>query len=174
MASLLRVPAPPVRLALPWYGCGASPRSQDTAAPDSGITNTADGAAISHNVPAAFDNDTFPDLDADPDHEATRRKGRARRKRQVDNAFKVRRSKRIAATEPVQDIPAAEKASKVKAAKFNMTGVSRSLVSALEESGILTHPPPSVLSASKLKRMGRTCIPRHRLAKLDAVVVPRG
>lgn len=116
----------------------------------------------------------FTASECDPDHELSRRKSRARRKRQVDSAFKLRRSKRIAAIEPAKYVPVAEKASKAKAAKFEMAGVSRSLAAALEESGVLARPPPPAISTSKLKMIGRACVPRRRLAELDAVVVPRG
>lgn len=76
--------------------------------------------------------------------------------------------------EPAKYVTVAKKAAKAKAAKIDMAGVSRSLATALEDSGVLARPPPSAISASKLKRMGRTYIPRHRLAELDAVVVPCG
>lgn len=62
----------------------------------------------------------------------------------------------------------------MKDAKLDMTGVSHALVSALEDSGALARPPPLAISASKLKRIGCTWIPRRRLTELDAVVVPRG
>lgn len=158
------LPAPPVRLPLPWYGCGAPARGQPIVLPE----------LRPDPVPTLESSVDLSAIEADPDHELTRRKSRVRRKRQADSASKLRRSERLAALEPAKYVPVAEKASKAKAAKFDMAGVSRSLATALEESGVLTRPPPAAISASKLKSIGRACVPRRRLAELDAVVVPRG
>jgi len=83
------------------------------------------------------------------------------------------RSVRLAAKEPAVYVGAVDKASRVKEAKLNMSGVSRSLSEAMVESRILHRPAPSAIPVSKLRKMGRSCIARRRLQELDAVVIPR-
>ena len=106
-------------------------------------------------------------------HELSRRKMRGRKRRILHSVHKECRSARLAAKEPAVYVGAVDKASRVKEAKLNMSGVSRSLSEAMVESGILHRPAPSAIPVSKLRKMGRSCIARRRLQELDAVVIPR-
>ena len=94
-------------------------------------------------------------------------------RRNLYSVHKEHRSARLAAKEPAVYVGAVDKASRVKEAKLNMSGVSRSLSEAMVESGILHRPAPSAIPVSKLRKMGRSCIARRRLQELDAVVIPR-
>lgn len=67
---------------------------------------------------------------------------RGRKRRLLSSTFKERRSARLAAKEP---------GAVDKAAKLNLSGVSRSLADAIEESGILRSPAPSVIPVSKVQ-----------------------
>ena len=60
-------------------------------------------------------------------HELSRRKMRGRKRRILHSVHKERRSARLAAKEPAVYVGAVDKASRVKEAKLNMSGVSRSI-----------------------------------------------
>lgn len=83
-----------------------------------------------------------------------------------------RRSERLGSKEPATYEHAISKASRVKAAKMDLVGVSRSLVVVIEDSGILQRPAPKAIPVSKLCRIGASCIPRGKLAALDMLVSP--
>lgn len=153
-------------LLLPWHGCSTTARTP--------VNNDQeeDGDLVAALAPSQ--GDALTDVGADPDHEHSRRKSRAHRKRAIDTSFKRHHSLRLAAMEPAVYVPVTEKASKAEAAKMELTGVSCSLVLDLEDSGVLARPPPSAISASKLKRIWHSCIPLSRLAALDAVVALHG
>lgn len=103
------------------------------------------------------------------DHELTRRKRRVRRKRAVDGASKRRHNKRLAAKERPQYEDTVAKAARVKATKFDMTGISSSLAAALADSGVLDRPPPSSIPKKALRRLGVACRVQ-RLEELDEAV----
>lgn len=107
-APVLHLPPPPVVLALPWYGYGAPARSSDEELLPSAKTTMAPAADAPDCATDASDSDAVPNIDADPDHEVACRRGRTRRKRQVNSAFKLRHNKHIAAAEPAQYVPTAE------------------------------------------------------------------
>lgn len=94
-------------------------------------------------------------------HVSSQQKLRARRKRAVDNASK----RRLAAKEPAMYVDAVTKASKVKAAKLDLTGVSSYVAAAMAESGVLDRPPPAAIPKKSLRRLGTAC----RLQRLDAL-----
>lgn len=77
------------------------------------------------------------------EHELTLRKQRVCQRRAAVAASKRRHSKRLAAKEPPQYVDAETKATRLKAAKLDLTGISNELASALADSGVLEHPPPS-------------------------------
>lgn len=52
---------------------------------------------------------------------------------------------------------ATSKASRVQAAKLDLSKASSALVSALEASGILQHPLPARIPSSRLRRLARVC-----------------
>lgn len=105
-------------------------------------------------------------------HELSRRKLRGRKRRLQSSAHKERRGARLAAKEPAEYVGGVDKAARVKAAKLNLAGVSRSLSEAIAESGILQRPAPRAIPVSKLRKMRRSCIARRRLAELEEVFVP--
>jgi hypothetical protein len=80
---------------------------------------------------------------AEEEHEVSARRRRARRKRAVDSASKVRRSRRLAAKEDPFYVDATTEASHVKAAKLDLDRASEHLKAALEASGVLERPPPA-------------------------------
>ena len=83
---------------------------------------------------------SLEELIAEKEHEVSIRRRRARRKRAADNASKLRRSIRLAAKENPFYEDTTSKASRVQAAKLDLTKASSTMVSALEASGILKCP----------------------------------
>lgn len=99
-------------------------------------------------------------------HEVSVRRGRARRKRAVDSASKLRRSDRLAAKEIPYYMNATTKATRVKTAKLDLSRASAKLKEAMADAQVLERPPPARIRASKLRCMGRVC----GLAGLGTVV----
>jgi hypothetical protein len=103
---------------------------------------------------------TFKDKDKEDDtmeHESLARKRRARRKREVDSAHKLRRSTRLMAKEePNFKLPAA-KAARVQTAKFDYSGVSRRLCAALARSKLLSDPTSPSSDDSTLVEIAAAC-----------------
>ena len=100
---------------------------------------------------------SLEELIAEKEHEVSIRRRRARRKRAADNASKLRRSIRLAAKENPFYEDATSKASRVQAAKLDLSKASSALGSALEASGILQRPPPARIPSSRLRRLARVC-----------------
>lgn len=98
-------------------------------------------------------------------------KHQTQRKRATDQVFK-RRSDRLAAKESVVYENAVIKASRVKAVKMDLLGVSRTLAVAIEDSGILHRPAPKAIPVSKLCRISASCILRSKLEVLGISVSP--
>lgn len=92
-----------------------------------------------------------------------------RGKRAADSSSKKRFSRRLAAKEPPYYIDAVTKASRVKVATFDFTGVSAAVVSAIEDTGILARPAPAATRMSRLRSIGREC-GLTKLRTLDAMV----
>lgn len=77
---------------------------------------------------------------SDAEHESVARKCRARKKRKVDSARKLRRSKRLQEKEgPNYEDPTA-KATRVQAARFHLAGASKRLRTALSKSTLALNP----------------------------------
>jgi hypothetical protein len=74
------------------------------------------------------------------EHESLARKRRARHKREVDSAHKLRRSSRLMAKEEPNFELLATKAACVQTAKFDFSGASHRLRAALVRSKLLTDP----------------------------------
>lgn len=91
------------------------------------------------------------------EHEISVQRRRARCKRAADSASKKRRSSRLAAKEDPIYTDATAKATRIKAARLDLTKASEGMKAALGESGILQRPPPPKTSSVKLRRLGHVC-----------------
>ncbi|CAN6283000.1 unnamed protein product [Urochloa humidicola] len=97
------------------------------------------------------------DLLEEEEHEVSLRKRRVRRKRAVDSASKVRRSRRLAAKEIPFYEDATAKATRVKVAQLDLAKASARMKEAVQSSGILSRPAPKKMSPWKLRCLGRAC-----------------
>ncbi|KAF8762518.1 hypothetical protein HU200_009493 [Digitaria exilis] len=113
---------------------------------------------------------SLKELFAEEEHEVSVRHRRARRKRAVDSASKVRRSHRLAAKEDPYYIDATTKATRVKAAKMELNRTSARMKTALAEAKILERPPPARIAAAKLRCLGRVCGLAHLSEVEDEVL----
>lgn len=95
-------------------------------------------------------------LDAE-EHKVSVRRRRARHKREVDSASKHRHSSRLAAKEDPFYVDATTKATRVKAAKLDLSKASERMRAALAASEMLQRPPPPKISSTKLRYLGRAC-----------------
>ena len=131
-------------LALPWYGVGGVPERDYIAGEEHVPAPTIDeeeaAAALSHLSldvpPTSFSAGGH----TEEEHESRAQKRRARRKRARDTARKLCRSSRLLAKEePCFEHPE-DKAARVQQAKFDFTGASRRLRTAISRSYLPFYP----------------------------------
>jgi len=91
------------------------------------------------------------------EHEVTARRRRVRRKRAVDSASRIHRSRRLAAKEHPFYEDATSKATRVQAAKLDLSRASARLKEAIEESEVLQRLPPPRVTRRHLLCLGRAC-----------------
>lgn len=100
---------------------------------------------------------SFLDLLGEEEHEVSVRRRRARRKRAVDSVSKLRRSSRLASKEEPFYMDATTKATRVKAAKLDLSKASSKMKVALIDAGIMARPPSQRIRPVKLHHLGRVC-----------------
>jgi hypothetical protein len=94
---------------------------------------------------------------SDVEHESQGRKCRARRKRATDNAHNLRRSTRLMAKEEPSYEPPATKASRVQQAKFDYSGASRRLRTAISRSHLLSGSDSLLCDHDALVEIAAAC-----------------
>jgi uncharacterized protein (UPF0303 family) len=101
-------------------------------------------------------------------HEESARKHRVRRKREVDSAFKDRRSSRLALKVPPQFETMMSRAKAVKASRFDFAGGSPRLRVA---AGLGSSSVPAPIHLSRLRALAEACGVDPSLV-VDAAAVP--
>lgn len=112
------------------------------------------------------------DLLAKEEHELEVRRLRARCKRAVGSASKLRRSRRLAAKEVPLYKDATTKAARVQAAKLDLARASARMKAAVESSEMLARPPPTKIPSYKLCLLGHVCGLANLSEVDEAVVAP--
>ncbi|CAD6266353.1 unnamed protein product [Miscanthus lutarioriparius] len=100
---------------------------------------------------------SLEDLMAEEEHEVNLRRCHAQRKHAADSASKIRRSRRLAVKENPFYEDATSKATRVQAAKLDLSKASSNMAEALACSSILKRPPPACTAPSRLHRLARVC-----------------
>jgi hypothetical protein len=92
-----------------------------------------------------------------PVHEDSARKQRVHHKRATDNAFKARRSSRLAAKEAPTFVTMLAKAKKAKASRFDLSGASPHFRAAAEAAGFCASSDPGPIPVPHLRALAAAC-----------------
>jgi len=155
------VPSTPWCAPLLWLGslgswCATSPPPPRLPSPPSNDTEGDGAGGVKLPGPTLQPAPSLRDLIVE-EHEVTARRRRVRRKRAVDSASRIHRSRRLAAKEHPFYEDATSKATRVQAAKLDLSRASARLKEAIEESEVLQRPPPPRVTRRHLLCLGRAC-----------------